>query len=156
MVSDNPAYDFMWIAGMCDAAGVANPFGHSARRISDFWAGLNGAWGNTQKWKSFRRTRHDHHPVNDATGNCEAFAAILQMAAEGNLPGAGAGMLRLSEEELAAALDQMLVLPARSAEYGATPAGMGDTGIVLRRGGGAMIAAGVMQAAAQARLGSED
>lgn len=83
MVSDNPAFDFMWIAGMCDAALLPNPFGHSARRISDFWAGLNGAWGNTQEWKKHRRTRHDHHPVNDAMGNCEAFETILRMQAEG-------------------------------------------------------------------------
>jgi hypothetical protein len=83
MVSDNPAYDFMWIAGLFDAAELPNPFGHSARRISDFWAGLNGAWGNTQKWKDYRRTKHDHHPVNDAMGNCEAFETILRMIAEG-------------------------------------------------------------------------
>lgn len=83
LVSDNPAYDFMWIAGMCDAAELPNPFGHSGRRISDFWAGLNGTWGNTQKWKQYRRTKHDHHPVNDAMGNCEAFETVLRMIAEG-------------------------------------------------------------------------
>src|SRR4029078_5463452 len=44
-VSDNPAYDYMWIAGMFDRAGMMNPFGHSARRISDFWAGLQNNWG---------------------------------------------------------------------------------------------------------------
>ncbi len=43
-VSDNPAYDWQWIAGMFDRAGLDNPFGHSGRRISDFWAGLNGDW----------------------------------------------------------------------------------------------------------------
>src|SRR5690606_29345553 len=37
-VSDNPAYDWMWIAGMFDRAGVENPFGHSGRRLADFWA----------------------------------------------------------------------------------------------------------------------
>lgn len=83
MVSDNPAYDFMWIAGLFDSAGLENPFGHSAKRISDFWAGLNQEWGNTQKWKRFRVTPHDHHPVNDAMGNCEAFERIIQMMQEG-------------------------------------------------------------------------
>jgi len=35
-VSDNPAYDFQWINAAFDASGMENPFGHSARRISDF------------------------------------------------------------------------------------------------------------------------
>ena len=54
--------------------------GHSARRISDFWAGLNRDWSETQGWKRFRRTAHDHNPVNDAMGNVEAFDEILRMA----------------------------------------------------------------------------
>jgi hypothetical protein len=57
-----------------------NPFGHSARRISDFWAGLNRNWSDTQSWKRFRRTAHDHNPVNDAMGNVEAFEEILRVA----------------------------------------------------------------------------
>lgn len=81
-VSDNPAYDFMWIAGMFDEAGYENPFGHSARRISDFWAGLNHNWSDTQSWKRFRRTKHDHDPVNDAMGNVEAFQEIKRIAKE--------------------------------------------------------------------------
>jgi hypothetical protein len=83
MVSDNPAYDFMWIAGLFDSAGFENPLGHSARRISDFWAGLNQEWGNTQSWKKLRKTKHDHNPVNDAMGNVEAFERIIQMMREG-------------------------------------------------------------------------
>jgi len=79
-VSDNPAYDYMWIAGMFDRAGMMNPFGHSARRISDFWAGLQNNWGETQSWKRFRQTPHDHNPVNDAMGNVEAFQEIKRIA----------------------------------------------------------------------------
>lgn len=77
MWSDNPAYDFMWIAGMFDAAGVENPFGHSARRISDYYAGLQGDVRKTQDWKRYRKTPHDHNPVNDAMGNVEAMIEIL-------------------------------------------------------------------------------
>lgn len=76
-VSDNPAYDWQWIAGLFDVAGIDNPFGHSARRISDFYAGLTGNWHNTQSWKGLRKTVHDHNPVNDAMGNVEAFERIL-------------------------------------------------------------------------------
>jgi hypothetical protein len=83
MVSDNPAYDFMWIAALFDKAGAPNPFGHSARRISDFWSGLNQDWSNTQGWKRLRKTKHDHNPVNDAMGNVEAFEQMIQLLREG-------------------------------------------------------------------------
>jgi hypothetical protein len=78
LVSDNPAYDFMWIAGLFDRAEIANPFGHSGRRISDFRAGMHKDWGRTQDWKRLRQTKHDHNPVNDALGNAEALRQILQ------------------------------------------------------------------------------
>jgi hypothetical protein len=81
-VSDNVAYDWQWISAMFDVAGLDNPFGHSGRRISDFWAGLNHNWGETQSWKSFRVTEHDHNPVNDAMGNVEAFQKIKEIAKE--------------------------------------------------------------------------
>lgn len=81
-VSDNPAYDFMWINYYFDKTMGENPFGHSGRRISDFWAGLNHDWSNSQKWKQFRRTPHDHNPVNDAMGNVEAFETILDYYVE--------------------------------------------------------------------------
>ena len=77
-VSDNPAYDFQWINyGFHHALG-RNPFGHSGRRISDFYAGLTGDFGNSQSWKRLRITPHDRNPVNDALGNVEAFERILR------------------------------------------------------------------------------
>lgn len=76
-VSDNPAYDFMWIAHMFATVGLDNPFGHSGRRIGDFAAGLRGDFGGAQEWKKLRKTKHDHNPVNDAMGNVEAFAALI-------------------------------------------------------------------------------
>jgi hypothetical protein len=77
-VSDNPAYDFQWINyGFHHALGH-NPFGHSGRRISDFYAGLTSNFANTQAWKRLRVTPHDHNPVNDALGNVEAFERIMR------------------------------------------------------------------------------
>lgn len=76
-VSDNPAYDFQWINFAFDENLGTNPFGHSGRRISDFWAGMQGDWSNTQKWKKLRVTKHDHNPVHDSMGNVEALATIL-------------------------------------------------------------------------------
>jgi len=54
-----------------------NPFGHSGRRIADYYAGLMGDFRTTQKWKRLRRTKHDHHPVHDALGNAEALIRIF-------------------------------------------------------------------------------
>lgn len=77
-VSDNPAYDWQFINYYFHLFLGRNPFGHSARRISDFYAGLVGDFTDTQSWKKFRITPHDHNPVNDAMGNLEAFERLLQ------------------------------------------------------------------------------
>ena len=76
-VSDNPAFDWQWINyGFWHHLG-RNPFGHSARRISDFYAGLVGDFSDSQSWKKLRITKHDHNPVHDALGNLEAFERLL-------------------------------------------------------------------------------
>ncbi|WP_066905263.1 hypothetical protein [Millisia brevis] len=46
-VSDNPAYDWQWISAVFDTAMQPNPFGHSGRRLGDFYAGLMPAIGGT-------------------------------------------------------------------------------------------------------------
>lgn len=76
-VSDNVAYDWQWINyGFWKHLGH-NPFGHTARRIGDFYAGLVGDWNRTTDWKKLRITPHDHNPVHDAMGNLEAFERML-------------------------------------------------------------------------------
>lgn len=77
-VSDNPAYDWQFINYYFHAFLNENPFGHSARRISDFYAGLVKNFYHTQDWKKWRKTPHDHNPVNDAMGNVEAFEQMLK------------------------------------------------------------------------------
>ena len=77
-VSDNPAYDWQWINFYFWKYLGRNPFGHSARRIGDFYAGLVGDFTAASKWKKLRVTKHDHNPVNDAMGNVEAFARMLK------------------------------------------------------------------------------
>lgn len=71
---------------MFDRAGLGNQFGHSGHRISDFRAGLNRDWSDTQSWKRYRRTAHDHKPVNDAMGSAEAFAGIMRTTESGTIP----------------------------------------------------------------------
>lgn len=77
-VSDNPAYDWQWINFYFWKHLGGNPFGHSARRIGDFYAGLVGDFRAASKWKKLRITPHDHNPVNDARGNAEAFRRMLE------------------------------------------------------------------------------
>ncbi len=76
--SDNVAFDWQWVNHYLWKHCGRNPFGHSGRRISDFYAGLRGDWRKTQEWKRLRVTRHDHNPVHDAVGNVEAFDRILR------------------------------------------------------------------------------
>lgn len=76
-VADNPAYDWPPIHWFFHLYFGKNPFGHSARRIGDFYAGLVGDFWRASEWKSLRRTKHDHNPVNDAMGNVEAFERML-------------------------------------------------------------------------------
>ena len=75
-VSDNPAFDWQWINYYFWQHLGHNPFGHSARRIGDYYAGLCRDFTQTQRWKKYRVTPHDHNPVNDARGNVEAFRRL--------------------------------------------------------------------------------
>lgn len=75
-VSDNPAFDFQWISYNFWEYLNRNPFGWSARRIGDYYAGLTGNFRNASKWKKLRITKHTHNPVDDAMGNAEAFKRI--------------------------------------------------------------------------------
>src|SRR3990167_4989671 len=77
MISDNPAFDYQWINFYFWRYFGKNPFGHSARRIGDFYAGLTGDFRNSNKWKRLRVTKHDHNPVHDALGNVEAFKRMM-------------------------------------------------------------------------------
>ncbi len=76
--SDNPAFDWQWINKAFHDVGLANPFGWSARRIGDLYAGFNGNWKDHSRWKRFRKTPHTHDPLDDARGNAEALRHILE------------------------------------------------------------------------------
>lgn len=80
-VSDNPAFDWQWVAAEFARAGIENPFGFSARRIGDYAAGLARNFRDANSWKRHRKTAHDHNPVNDARGNAEALWHLMQKEA---------------------------------------------------------------------------
>jgi len=77
-VSDNPAFDWQWINDSFWRTLGRNPFGYSARRIGDFYAGLIEDFMDSSSWKHLRITKHDHNPVHDAMGNLEAFDRLLK------------------------------------------------------------------------------
>lgn len=78
--SDNLAYDWQWINYYCHKYNGSNPFGFSGRRIGDLYCGAVKDLGANRDWKhKFRKTSHDHNPINDALGNAEALSSIIKM-----------------------------------------------------------------------------
>jgi hypothetical protein len=75
-LSDNPAFDWQFINSYFHRFLGANPFGFSGRRIGDLYAGWKGDARKVGEWKSLRRTRHTHDPLDDALGNAEALLAM--------------------------------------------------------------------------------
>lgn len=79
-ISDNLAFDWQWINWYFHTYIGRNPFGFSGRRIGDIYCGMKRNMGLNSEWKKrFRKTSHDHNPVNDAKGNAEALVAFQQM-----------------------------------------------------------------------------
>lgn len=79
-ISDNPAFDWQWINYYFHTFLGKNPFGFSARRIGDLYCGMKMDTGLNSEWKRlYRKTNHDHNPVNDAKGNAEALLAMKEM-----------------------------------------------------------------------------
>jgi hypothetical protein len=78
--SDNLAYDWQWINYYCHKYAGKNPFGFSGRRIGDLYCGHVGNLGANSDWKrKYRKTVHDHNPINDCIGNAEALSSIIKM-----------------------------------------------------------------------------
>ena len=79
-ISDNLAFDWMWIAYYFDRYMINNPFGFSGRRIGDLYCGMKMDGSKNREWKQkLRKTRHTHNPVDDAMGNAEALLAMKEM-----------------------------------------------------------------------------
>ena len=81
--SDNPAFDWQFWNYYCHKYANNNPFGFSARRIGDLYAGYQKSHKKTVQWKRFRETPHDHNPINDALGNAQA---LLRIVTENDIP----------------------------------------------------------------------
>lgn len=73
-VSDNNGFDWQFINWYFHHFLGANPFGHSSTNLGSLYKGLVG--DTAKNFKHLRRTRHTHHPVDDAKGNAEALLAM--------------------------------------------------------------------------------
>ena len=79
-ISDNPAFDWQWINYYFHFFTDNNPFGHSARRVGDLYCGMKMNTKLNREWKKkLTKTKHDHHPVNDAKGVAEALLEMEKM-----------------------------------------------------------------------------
>ena len=95
--SDNPAFDWQFFNYYSHAFLGKNDFGHSARRIGDFAAGLEGDPRATSNWKKWRTEAHTHNALEDARGNAGALRKILSLPVSPRLPQAKIASYALGE-----------------------------------------------------------
>lgn len=73
-ISDNNGFDWQFINWYFHHFLGRNPFGFSSTNLGSLYKGLvNDTFKN---FKHLRKTRHTHHPVDDAKGNAEALLTM--------------------------------------------------------------------------------
>lgn len=77
-ISDNNGFDWQFINWYFHHFTGANPFGFSSTNLGSLYKGM--VKDTFKNFKHLRKTKHTHHPVDDAVGNAEA---LLQMKADG-------------------------------------------------------------------------
>lgn len=75
-VSDNNGFDWGYVNYYCWRFLGKNPFGHSSTNLGSLWKGYRRDFYSS--FKFLRRTKHTHHPVDDARGNAEAMLTMLE------------------------------------------------------------------------------
>ncbi|MEO1174931.1 MAG: exonuclease [Myxococcota bacterium] len=73
-VSDNNGFDWQFINWYFHHFVGTNPFGFSSQNLGSLYKGL--VRDTFKSFKHLRKTRHTHHPVEDARGNAEALLAM--------------------------------------------------------------------------------
>jgi hypothetical protein len=73
-ISDNNGFDWMFICWYFHHFLDKNPFGHSSQNLGSLYKGL--IKDTFKNFKHLRKTKHTHHPVDDAKGNAEALIAM--------------------------------------------------------------------------------
>ena len=72
--ADNNGFDWQYINWYFHKFYGSNPFGFSSQNINSVYKGLTKDL--FASFKHLRKTKHTHHPVDDAIGNAEALLAM--------------------------------------------------------------------------------
>ena len=76
-ISDNNGFDWQFVNWYFHHFLGANPFGFSSTNLGSLYKGMQK---NTfVSFKHLRKTKHTHHPVDDAIGNAEALLQMKEM-----------------------------------------------------------------------------
>ena len=75
-ISDNNGFDWQFINWYFHHFLGQNPFGHSSHNLGSLYKGVVKDMSATFKY--LRKTRHTHHPLDDARGNAEALLQIKE------------------------------------------------------------------------------
>ncbi|MCW1915266.1 3'-5' exoribonuclease [Luteolibacter sp. GHJ8] len=76
-ISDNNGFDWQFINWYFHHFTGKNPFGFSSTNLGSLYKGL--VRDTFKNFKHLRKTKHTHHPVDDAKGNAEALLAMKEM-----------------------------------------------------------------------------
>lgn len=75
-VADNNGFDWQFVNWYFHHFLGRNPFGFSSMNLGSLYKGL--VRDTFASFKHLRKTRHTHHPVDDAMGNAEALLHMHQ------------------------------------------------------------------------------
>jgi hypothetical protein len=81
-VSDNNGFDCQFINWYFHHFTGGNPFGHSSTNLGSLYKGLQK--DTFVNFKHLRKTKHTHHPVDDARGNAEALLQMKELGLKMN------------------------------------------------------------------------
>jgi DNA polymerase III alpha subunit (gram-positive type) len=73
-ISDNNGFDWQFINWYFHHFTGKNPFGFSSTNLGSLYKGM--VKDTFKTFKHLRKTRHTHHPVDDAIGNAEALLTM--------------------------------------------------------------------------------
>ena len=75
-IADNNGFDWQFVNWYFHHFLGRNPFGFSSMNLGSLYKGL--VRDTYASFKHLRKTRHTHHPVDDAMGNAEALLQMQQ------------------------------------------------------------------------------
>ncbi len=78
-ISDNNGFDWQFINWYFHHFLGKNPFGHSSSNLGSLYKGV--VKDTFVNFKHLRKSKHTHHPVDDARGNAEALLQIKEQFA---------------------------------------------------------------------------